>query len=136
MITQLWGLSKRTLRQKREPCRFPNIWNLLNSLQNLEVAQKREPCGSFCLVVDQFVFAVPAVEFADFFANLFRRMLSCELSHRFEVYLTACGAHVKQELFCEGTILDIGQDLLHCFLGIFGNDLRTVMYRRIQQCWK
>ena len=52
-------------------------------------------------------------------------MLSCELSHRFEVYLTACGAHVKQELFCKSTILDIGQDLLHCFLGIFGNDLRT-----------
>ena len=109
MITQLWGLSKRTLSKKgnlaallhMEPSkflaefrssakkgtlRFPNTRNLLNSLRNLEVAQKREPCGSlFCLVVDQFVFAVPAVEFADFFANLFRRMLSCELSHRFEV---------------------------------------------------
>ena len=52
-------------------------------------------------------------------------MLGSQFSHRFEVYLTACGAHVKQELFCKSTILDIGQDLLHCFLGIFGNDLRT-----------
>ena len=75
MITQLWGLSKRTLSKKGnlavpqylEPSkflaefrssakkgtlRFPNIWNLLNSLRNLEVAQKREPCGSlFCLLV-------------------------------------------------------------------------------------
>ena len=52
-------------------------------------------------------------------------MLGSKLSHSLEVNLTACRAHIKQELFCESTILDIGKDLLHSLLGLSGNDLRT-----------
>ena len=50
-------------------------------------------------------------------------MLGSKLSHSLEVYLTSCRAHLLKELGCEGTVLDIGKDLLHCLLGILGNDL-------------
>ena len=38
--------------------------------------------------------------------------------------LAACG-HLKQEVFCECSVLDVCQDLLHCFSGLIGDDLRT-----------
>ena len=71
------------------------------------------------LVVDELAaLVVPAVQLTDLCADFLRRMLRSKLSHSFEVNLTACRAHIKQELFCEGTILDIGKDLLHSLLGL------------------
>ena len=57
-----------------------------------------EFCGSFYLslftqfrlVVDQLIFVAPAVQFSDFFSNLFSLMLCSFLSHSLEVYLTSC----------------------------------------------
>ena len=39
--------------------------------------------------------------------------------------LTACFAHIQQEFLCEGTVLNVLQDLLHGLLGFFGDQLRT-----------
>ena len=52
-------------------------------------------------------------------------MLACQFSHGFEVSLSTCRRHIQKEVFCKSTILDVFQNLLHCFLGIFGNDLRA-----------
>lgn len=42
------------------------------------------------LIVNQFIFTVPAVQFTDFLTNDFRRMLGSKLSHGFEMNLAAC----------------------------------------------
>ena len=52
-------------------------------------------------------------------------MLSCLLTHSLEVNLSACGRHIEKEILGEGTVLDIGQDLLHSLLGILCDDLRS-----------
>ena len=77
------------------------------------------------LVVDQFILTVPAVQLTDLLTNLLRRMLRSQLTHSFEVNLTAGIGHIQQEVFCESTVLDIGQDLLHCFLCLISDDLRS-----------
>ena len=69
---------------------------------------RKHDCG---LVVQQFLLAVPAVQLTDLLTDLLRGMLRSYLSHSFEVNLTACRAHIQQEVFCKSTILDIGQDL-------------------------
>ena len=52
-------------------------------------------------------------------------MFGSDLSHCVEVYLRTCIGHIKQEVFCEGTVLNVFQNLLHCLLRFFGDDLRT-----------
>ena len=48
------------------------------------------------LVVDQLVsFVVPAVKLSDLLADNFGGVLGVELSHSLEVYLLACGGHIK-----------------------------------------
>ena len=83
---------------------------------------RKHDCG---LVVQQFLLAVPAVQLTDLLADFLRGMLGSFLSHSLEVNLTASRAHIQQEVFCEGTILDIGQDFLHGLLGLLGDDLRS-----------
>ena len=83
---------------------------------------KKRDCGS---VVQQFLLTIPAVQLTDLLTDLLRRMLGSKLSHSFEVNLTACRAHIQQEVFCKSTILDIGQDLLHGLLGLSSNNLRS-----------
>ncbi len=81
---------------------------------------KKRDCGS---VVQQFLLTIPAVQLTDLLTDLLRGMLGSFLSHSFEVNLTASRAHIQQEVFCKSTILDIGQDLFHCFLGLSSNNL-------------
>ena len=40
-----------------------------------------------------------------------------------EVSLTACGRHLQQEILGEGSVLDIGKDLLHGLLGLLCDNL-------------
>ena len=76
------------------------------------------------LVVDQLlIILVPAVQLPDIFTHRFARMLRCSLTHHLEVNLTA--GHVVQEASCEGTVLNVAENILHRLLGVFGDDLRT-----------
>src|SRR5699024_1868609 len=61
-------------------------------------------------------------------------MLGSQFSHSLEVNLSACGRHIQQEVFGESTILDIAQDLLHRFLGVLCDDLRSGNVISIFRC--
>ena len=52
-------------------------------------------------------------------------MFRSKFSHCFEVNLSSSVRHIKQEVFCKCTILDICQDLFHCLLCFCCNDLRS-----------
>ena len=60
------------------------------------------------------------------------------------MYLLSCIGHIQQELFCKGSVLNIGKDLLHGLFGIFCDDLGTcdiiAVFRcigdRIPHTWK
>ncbi len=52
-------------------------------------------------------------------------MLACKLSERTEMCLTACSGHIKQEVFCKSTVLNILQYFLHGLLGLVGDNLGT-----------
>ena len=52
-------------------------------------------------------------------------MLGSQLSHSLEVNLLPGRRHIKQEFLCEGTILNIAQDLLHGLLCLLSDQLGT-----------
>ena len=74
------------------------------------------------LVIDQLgILVVPAVELSDLLAD----RLGSLSAHCLEVCLTSGRAHIKQELICKGSVLNIGKDLLHCLSRLIRDELRT-----------
>lgn len=79
----------------------------------------------FQSIVDELVFAVPAIQLADFFANFFGAVFGGDPAHCIEMYLRSGVGHVEEEVFRERSVLDVLENLSHRILGVFRDDFRA-----------